>query len=261
MKHFLAFHTVFILNENIRWIEEFIIYYKHIGFDHFYLYDNEGTSGGAGSTSINNRYGFPVKTTPTEQDKLFFESILLKYSDCITYIKWQPIEDGKIIYGQDESVKHCILHYGHDNTWIAFFDLDEFIFSVKNIYLPDYLKLLDSNVSCIKLIQKKFLDHHLTKESLLTQEFQCINDLEITTDWGAKNIVKCSDQIGIHTIHNIYVSGSTIVPPIDVFRFNHYNVNHKQLEWMKSFYKTTTDFKINGIDDGMYRYKHIFNSM
>ena len=89
MKHYLAFHTVFILNENIKWLEEFIIYYKHIGFEHFYLYDNEGSNGGDG-TQTHNKYNFPITTTSTLQNQLDLQNILQKYNDCITYIKWQP---------------------------------------------------------------------------------------------------------------------------------------------------------------------------
>ena len=89
MKHYLSFHTVFILNENIKWLEEFIIYYKHIGFDHFYLYDNEGSNGGDG-TKTHNKYNFPITTTSTKKNHIDLQKILTKYSDYITYIKWQP---------------------------------------------------------------------------------------------------------------------------------------------------------------------------
>jgi hypothetical protein len=55
------------------------------------------------------------------------------------------------------------------------------------------------------------------------------------------------------------VKFNTIVPKVDVLRFNHYNINDKQLKWMKEFYKSTSEFKINGKDHGMIRYKDIFN--
>ena len=38
MSNYLSIHTVFILNENINWLEEFIIYHLHLGVSHFYLY-------------------------------------------------------------------------------------------------------------------------------------------------------------------------------------------------------------------------------
>ena len=30
MKYYLTFHIVFILNENIKWLEEFLIYYINV---------------------------------------------------------------------------------------------------------------------------------------------------------------------------------------------------------------------------------------
>lgn len=262
MKYRLSFHTVFLLNENVRWLEEFIVYYKNLGFQHFYLYDNIGSDGNNGEgTKDKNQYGFPVKTTPTEEDLILLQSILEKYGEYITYIKWQPIKENVIVYGYNESFRHCIEHYGFDNEWIAFFDLDEFIFSEKNINLPDYLDSLDSTISCVKLIQKKFLDRHLTTSEWITQEFNCINDLKITTQWAPKNILRPSDVIAIQDMHNIKVKNKTITPDTSILRFNHYNTNEKQLIWMKGFYNTSVDFKINGTDTGMIRYKDIFTQV
>jgi hypothetical protein len=257
-KYYLSFHTVFTLNENIKWLEEFIIYYKHIGFTHFYLYHNEGSSGCCGSER-QNKYGFPINTTSNDEDKQLLSKILLKYKDDITYILWQPKKNDIIVYGQNESVMDCITKYGCDNEWIAFFDLDEFIYSEKNIDLPCYLKSLDRNISCVKLIQKKFIDRFLSNGNLITQDFRCINNLVIDTHWGAKNIVRCEDCISTEIIHYFNVKYNTITPDVDILRFNHYNLNNKQLNWMKSYFNSDSEFKIDGIDDGMKRYNNIFN--
>ena len=65
-KYYLAFHTVFILNENIKWLDEFIYYYIYLGFNHFYLYDNTGTIGGkdnfhSGSNKYKNKSKMKIK--------------------------------------------------------------------------------------------------------------------------------------------------------------------------------------------------------
>ena len=54
-KHFLVFQTVFILSENIKWVEEFLIYYINLGFTQFYLYDNTSSIGiySSNQTKIN----------------------------------------------------------------------------------------------------------------------------------------------------------------------------------------------------------------
>ena len=145
-KHYLAFHTVFIPSENIRWLEEFLIYHIHIGFDHFYLYDNEGSIGRSGSTPTKNKYGFQIQTSTEHADTL--AAILQRYAAYITYIQWQPTNaNGHIIYGQHKSIADCMKRYGADNEWIAFMDLDEFIYSPTHIHIPDYLKSQDDTVS------------------------------------------------------------------------------------------------------------------
>jgi len=259
--NFLSLHTVFILNENIKWLEEYIIYHIKLGFDHFYLYDNEGSTGGDGNKTTN-KYDFSINTTSLEEDKILLNNILSKYRDYITYIIWQPKnEQGEIIYGQTESIEDCISKYGKYNEWMAFIDLDEFIFSKQNINLVDYLKSLDKNISNVKLIQKKFLDRFLTKEKFITQEFGCVEGLEIGVDWAPKNIIRCKDYLSINNIHNMYTKYETIIPDVDLLRFNHYNINEKQLNWMKWFYNSEKNFTINGNDDGMLRYKDIIQNI
>jgi hypothetical protein len=257
-KKYLSFHTVFILNENIKWLEEFIIYYKHIGFDHFYLYDNEGTDGAEGSKT-HNKYNFEIETQNKEADTEKLKNILQKYGDIITYIKWQPRnEKNEIVYGQNESIKDFISKYGKETTWVAFMDLDEFIFSPKDVNLPEYLRNLPKDVSCLKIVQKKFIDRFLSNNKYITQDFRCIQDLDIGTNWGSKNIVRCEDFINTNNIHTMEVKNKTLVVDKDVLRFNHYNINDKQLNWMKQFFKSKQDFKINGEDSGMIRYKSLF---
>lgn len=258
--HYLSLHTVFILNENIKWLEEYIVYHKHIGFEHFYLYDNEGSTGGWGNKT-NNKYGFPISTTSTEEDRAKFQSLLSKYGDCITHILWQPKnQKGEIIYDQDNAVQHCMTTYGKTNEWIACMDLDEFIFSVQNINLIDYLRSLDQDLSCVKLIQKKFKDRFLTNQAYITQEYGCIN-MKIDESWAAKNILRCRDYLPSTNIHCIKVRNKTIIPDTNILRFNHYNLNPKQLLWMRDFFKSETEFKIDGYDDGMKRYKQLFTNV
>lgn len=255
-KYFLSFHTIFILNENIKWLEEFIIYYKHLGFQHFYLYDNEGSSGYSSSENIN-RYGFKINTTSNEEDKQLFEYILDKYKDDITYIKWQPKLNGKIIYGQPEGIKHFIQNYGSETEWCAFMDLDEFLFSKNNVNIIDLIKGLDESISNIKIIQKKFLDRFLTNEKYITQEYRSIN-MPIGYEWAPKNISRTSHFIDIENIHSMTFKAKTIYPDRDILRFNHYNINDKQLLFIKDFYKVK--YNINEIDDSMSRYKFLFQN-
>ena len=254
-KRLLSFHTVFLLNENIKWLEEFIIYNKAIGIEHFYLYDNEGSDGCDG-TQTHNKYGFPITTEHRAADVAMLNTLLAKYADCITYVKWQPIENGKIVYGQNESIQHFIKNYGHETEWVAFMDLDEFLFSPTGLDIPAFLRRLPSDISCIKLIQKKFIDRFLSTEKYITQDYRAINNITIGTEWATKHLVRCADFVGLLGIHQIHCKNKMVVADVSHLRFNHYNVNDKLLAWLVTFYHK--EYMIDGVDEGMARYKHLF---
>jgi len=254
-KYFLTFHTVFILRENIRWLDEFIQYYLLMGFEHFYLYDNTGSIGYSGSNENENKYGIKFDQISREDAEKQFNILLERYPNQVTRIIWQPRDNkNNAIYGQVESIKHFVINYGKLSEWTAFFDLDEFIFSPTDRNLVQYLKNIPFNCSCLKFVQKKFIDRFLSDEQHITQDFRCI-DLEVETNWGPKNIIRPNTFRSATNIHNILCMGKMVVVNRNIFRFNHYNVNEKQLEWMRSFYKK--EFVINGIDEGMKRYSHI----
>lgn len=262
-KHFLSFHTIFIMNENIDWIEEFLQYHLAIGFDHFYLYDNSESNGYYGSNDKTNKYGFEMNEVENLEEK--WENIMTTYGDKITYVKWQPKDaDGKIIYGQKEGIQDFIERYGSETEWVAFMDLDEFVFSQENIDIPEYFDLLPPSISCVRICQKKFKDRFLIKQEsengepgVVIKEYQCI-DKEIGFDWAPKNILRPSDFVGIQTVHDIKVKYEIKYEDPKVLRFNHYNVNPALLKWMKNFYNSEVDFTLDGVDDGMKRYDDLF---
>ena len=48
---------------------------------------------------------------------------------------------------------------------------------------------------------------------------------------------------------------------MDILRFNHYNVNKKQIEWMQGFYnKSSSNDFTYGYDDTIKRYSEIIKS-
>ena len=261
-KYFLTFQTVFIKNENIKWLEEFLIYYIYLGFEQFYLYDNTGSIGYDGSSFKKNKYNFIIQDN--SENDITFNKILEKYKNYITYIKWQPknIND-QIIYGQDLSIMHYKKYYGNDTTFCAFMDLDEFLYSENNINLIEYLKIkLMDNIYCIRLCQKKFKDRHLIDNSYITQCYECVN-IPYDKNWGVKNIILVDKIVGTPdlahgAIHNIYIENNSILlEDPNILRFNHYNTNYKQLNYIKNRYNIN-DISLNEIDNGMQKYYNIF---
>ena len=258
-KYFLSFHTIFILNENIQWLEEFLIYYKHIGFDHFYLYDNEGSTGGANNTAKQSRWGYEASTINSEEDKAKLAKVMNKYGDMITYVKWQPKnEQGEITYGQVEGLRHFIQTYGHETTWIAFMDLDEFLFSPSNIDIIQYFKALPQTVSNVRLSLKIFADRHEILGPYCTQDFRCIEGVSMTYSTGCKNIVRTDDFITTYNIHNTFeFKQESIDVDKNMLRFNHYNGNSKQLKCLKDIFKV--DVVLSSMDTSMSRYANLYS--
>ena len=82
-KYFLTFQTVFILNQNIKWMDEYIKYYINLGVEHFYLYDNEGTSGMDFTTHTTNRRQFVTRNN-TEED--LEKNVKLTSMSCLTLL-------------------------------------------------------------------------------------------------------------------------------------------------------------------------------
>ena len=265
----LGIQTVLLLKENLPFLREWIIYHLYIGFDKIFLYDNTGSIGIDDSNKDMNKYAFNFNNIINMDENLVnneLQSILNDFKDNVIYVKWQPKDDkGNIIYGQTEAIKDYVTKYGNMTDYTAYTDSDEFIFSVNNINIKDYINdLSKENITKIIIKQKKFMDRFCNKEPKniidITNSIENID----TSGWAPKIIIKNNDTniLNISNIHSIENnSGKTFDVPMDILRFNHYNVNKKQINWMKNFYnkESVNDF-IHGTDNSMSRYINIINT-
>ena len=258
----LNIHTVFLLKENIPFLREWIIYHINLGFDKIYLYDNTGSIGRNGSNQTTNKYNFNFDSIITLTDKQIedeMRDIIKTFKNNIVYIKWQPKNDkGEIVYGYNYSVVDYIKRSKSNTTittYTAFIDIDEFIFSPMGLDLKDYIinQSID-NVNKIIIKQKKFTDRFCNNKKRVIDIEDSIINID-TDDWGCKQIINNSalDIKNITNMHTIGITeGTTIKAYVDTLRFNHYNVNTKQIEWMKEYYNQQ-DFTF-GKDDSLYKY-------
>lgn len=248
----LNIHTVFKLRENILFLEEWIAYHLSIGFDKIYLYDNSKSIGIDGSSTDINKYGYNFKQitrhlSDTDIETMLF-TLLEKYNKEIVYIKWEPKDlKGNIVYGQKESIIDYITNHGKEDGWTAFIDIDEFIFSKKG--LREFLDECNSaGIGDILLLQKKFDDRFNNLGKPVTHIVGCIEGID-TTGWAPKHILKnsCFNLAVPHWgIHSLPVRECrSLQADIKMLRFNHYNINAYQLKWMRSFYGTDVEFKLN----------------
>ncbi len=255
----LSIQTVFILRENIPFLREWIIYNLNLGFDKIYLYDNTGSIGNNGSNKEKNKYNMNFnKLVNLSDDEINKEmQNILKDFPNVVYVKWQPKNDkGQIIFGQILSVDHYLLNYGKESDYTAFIDIDEFIFSKNNYNLKEYIT--KKNKDKYILLQKKFGDRYCYLNKNITEIDDCVIDID-TGRYGYKGIIKNdkiirnSDSLNIHLIK--ITTNNILSVPIDDFRFNHYNMNKKQLDYMKKFYnKDSFNFSK---DNSLLKYKDI----
>ncbi len=98
-EHFLS--MVAVVRDENEYLEEWIRYHiEEMGFDHFYLYDNEST--------------VPAKDYLTEKH--------FKYLDMITFVDWPTSENT-----QQDSHNHFLHNYANETKWILPADPDEYI--------------------------------------------------------------------------------------------------------------------------------------
>lgn len=276
----LAIHTVFLPNENVFFLEEWLKYHIHIGFTKFYLYDND--KGGEEDKKINkfeeiNKYNIDFNSVFDDKEYMnkIYKQILDKYKEYIVYIKWQPRnKENKIYYGQNQSITEYIKKYKNDNDWTAFIDIDEFIILKDKDYtnLHDFLINFEKQgVNKLIINQRKMIDRFCDLNSSIFDLTDSV--IMDTRGWGHKSLCKNSDLSddnvgGNFNIHNIKVNNKKeILCSNDQLYFNHYNLN-KNNQIMKDKFKNkkynfvkNTDlskFKEILFDDTILKYR-IFN--
>lgn len=139
-----------VKNEN-RYINEWIVYHKNIGFDGIILYDNNDIDG---------------------------EILNVKQDDFIRIIDYRgkhivvpsdiSVFKMKYTHGiQEQAYNDCYLNQADDYDWIAFFDIDEFLFIENNMKINDFLSQSKfNNVDSIQLNWKIYGDNgHIKYEN------------------------------------------------------------------------------------------------
>jgi len=255
----LSIQTVFLPRENIMFLEEWMAYHVLLGVEHFYLYDNTGSIGRQGSNQTTSKHGVNFYELTKHLSDADIEErmhdIFERIQAEVTLVKWQPKNDkGKIVYAIADAIKHFYQNFRDKNDWVAFIDIDEFIFSPTNINVSEILQESSAlGVSELILKQKKFLDRFRAKTNKVINIYDCIEGID-TARWGSKVIIRINDLNveQIPNIHSLQVCDGKLKPVDEqVLRFNHYNVNAKELKWMKRFYNSKKDFHINAVDHGM----------
>lgn len=108
-----------VVKNEAPYIEEWLEFHLMQGVEHFYIYDNESTDG---TSEILKRY---------------------ERQGLVTDTPW-PVNPP-----QFEAYNHCLKVYGYQNEWIAFIDVDEFLYIYDDEDIKQYLALLPDTASVL----------------------------------------------------------------------------------------------------------------
>lgn len=108
--HFLS--VCCIIKDEVD-LEEWIIYHRIIGVNHFYIYDNESHI--PLSIRLSQKY----------------------FTDCCTIIPFPGQQK------QLDTYRHCVDNYKNDTQWMMFIDGDEYVYPKRDGNLPKFLETMN----------------------------------------------------------------------------------------------------------------------
>lgn len=122
-----------------QYIEEWVLYYKIIGYDHLYIYCND-----------DNPTVLYEKLQPHIVGRDPFITFI--------YFEWSGL--------QYQMYMHFILNHSKDAAWVSFFDIDEFLRLPSEQSITDFLNIFEDRVDCILFNWVVFgTSHHKTAPS------------------------------------------------------------------------------------------------
>ena len=99
-----------IFREEAPFLADWIKFHKHVGVGKFYLYNNFSTDN--------------------------FREVLAPFvADGTVILRDWPVEVGQL-----PAYRHCLKHHWRDAFWIAFMDIDEFLFAADGTPLPQFMR-------------------------------------------------------------------------------------------------------------------------
>lgn len=196
--------VVAIMKNEGAYIKEWLDFHIMIGVQRFYLYDNE---------SDDNT-----------------KEILKPYIDkgIVIYKYWPGKAQQMVAY------RDCVKNHAEETRWMAFIDLDEFLFTVKNDNIVSFLKSLPQfSALVVGWMIYGSGNQKEKKPGLVIERFKMHAD----KTWGVKSIINPRLVIRMTNPHTYGVAGFTIdengkklgfinqtnnPPSCNLIRINHY---------------------------------------
>ncbi|HEY1931065.1 MAG TPA: glycosyltransferase family 92 protein [Acetobacteraceae bacterium] len=207
-----------IFRDEAPFLLEWIAYHTLIGVDHFVLYDNSSTDGGAALIRGS------------------------RFAGRVTLIDWAE-DPGQITAYRDFRIRHASRF-----DWVAFIDLDEFILPLATDSLPEVLN--DPLYAGFSAVQMNWLvfgpsGHNRRPSGLAIENYTRRVDDPHQMNGHVKSIVRCRDLFEIFdTPHIFYTTATqcntagklanlqaiTETPCFDAMVVNHYFTRSRQ-DW------------------------------
>ncbi len=148
----VGIHTVFVAKENILFLKEWVLYHKHMGVDHFFLYDNSGGDGYVKGVSTplfardrKSKYGIPYDDIVALSEAEIADVLdhIRREIPNVHIVRWQPTDaEGRVRYAQVEAQNDALKRFGPTVDWMVFMDIDEFL--VADQPVPEIARNLDA---------------------------------------------------------------------------------------------------------------------
>lgn len=209
-RHHLAVTT--LMKDEDPFLREWIEYYRLLGADHFYIYDNRSLH----RTAIRR--------------------LLRPYVDqgIVTLLDWDypyisGAADNSWRYCQRGQMHHCLYKYGQHSTWMLFIDVDEFVYPLD----PGQMSLLpllehyeaDPTVAALqfKMIWFGDSEHEALPDGLVIENY--VRRAREPLDVGReKCVVKpaLTELMFIHDVKRLAPGSRVEVISPSEYRLNHY---------------------------------------
>jgi hypothetical protein len=194
-----------IFRDEARYLAEWVSFHRLQGVERFYLYDNRSTDDWRSVLE-------PEITAGIVQ-----------------------VEDWPLVPGQAASAMDCLERHRRDTRWIAFIDVDEFLFSPTGRPLPEILRDFDThpNVVVSRHTYGTSGREH-PPEGLVIENYLWREADDFVSNHWVKSIVYPRKVVRYATPHNFWLRGDAVgedrgrvqahlrVPTFELLRINHY---------------------------------------
>ncbi len=225
--HKLAVCAIF--RDEGPYLREWIEFHRLMGVEHFFLYDNDSRDGGAAELAPYIEQGLVTLCAVARQQK------------------------------QRHAYVHCIASFREAARWIAFIDLDEFLFSPTGASLPAVLEHFEA-ASAVAVNWCTFgpSGHEQRPDDLVTASYDRGLPTQHLINRHVKSVVNPRETRGFLNVHVFTQAGQTVDElgrsaqgalsdevSFDLLRINHY--------WTKSVEECRAKFARGRADTGESR--------